>query len=141
MHVPAPEPGLVIRFNYLWRREQLAGGENARYPRPCAVVLMLRRDVDGTLLVLVAPITHSPPVGEVSALRLPERVKAYLGLDAEPSWIVVDEVNEFAWPGFDLEPNAAGEIAYGFLPPKLYEQMKRMILEQIRGGRLDRVPR
>jgi hypothetical protein len=141
MHIPAPEPGLVVRFNYLWRREQLAGRDNARYARPCAIVLTQRRDIDGALLVLVAPITHSPPIQEDSAIPLPEGVKASLGLDSQPSWIVVDEVNEFAWPGFDLEPNAAGEIAYGFIPPKLYEQLKSMILKRAQGGRLRRVPR
>ena len=141
MQFPAPEPGLVIRFNYLWRREQQEGRDNARYARPCAVVLTVRREADGNLMTLVAPITHSPPTNETVALRLPDRVKAHLGLDAEPSWIVADEVNEFAWPGFDLEPNAAGDIAYGFLPPKLYEQMKSMIVEQVRLGRLGPVPR
>ncbi len=44
-------------------------------------------------------------------------------------------------PGFDLEPNTDGQVAYGFIPPKLYEQIRRGLLEAVRARRLGRVKR
>lgn len=141
MALPVPEPGLVIRFNYLWKREDDQGRDNARYPRPCAIVLSLRRAADGLTLVMVAPISHSAPMPDTRALEMPAAVKRHLGLDDARSWIIVDEVNEFAWPGFDLAPDARGEIALGLLPPKFYEAVRRMVLESAQLGALGRVVR
>jgi mRNA-degrading endonuclease toxin of MazEF toxin-antitoxin module len=141
MALPVPEPGLVIRFNYLWRREQSLGRENARYPRPCAVVLSHRRAADGLTLVVVAAVTHTPPAAGARAVELPPRVKQSLGLDDARSWVVTDEVNEFVWPGFDLAPTARGDVAYGLLPPRLYETIRLAVLEAARAGRLGRVRR
>ena len=139
--IPDPEVGLVIHFNYLWKREQAEGREHGAYARPCAIVLSLRRQTDDSLVVLVAPITHSAPAPGVRALPMPPAVKRHLGLDEAPSWIVVDELNEFVWPGFDLQPNARGEIAYGVIPNRLYQQIRQGVLECATEGRLGRVPR
>jgi hypothetical protein len=40
-------------------------------------------------------------------------------------WVILDEVNVFTWPGFDLRPIRRGEsrVDYGFLPPKLFDQL------------------
>lgn len=141
MALPKPEVGLVIRFNYLWRRERDQGRDNARYPRPCAIILSHRRAADGLTIVMVAPITHSTPTTDEQALEIPPRVKDHLGLDDARSWIVTDEVNAFAWPGFDLEPNPDGEIAYGILPPRLYNKIRDLVLESARSGSLSRILR
>ena len=141
MALPDPEIGLVVHFNYLWKREQAEGRENARYARPCAVVLAHRQRSDGVLLVVVAPITHSEPIGDTVAVEMPAKVKRHLGLDEARSWIVVDEVNEFVWPGFDLQPNAKGDFAYGVIPNALYGRVRDRVLECARHGRLDRVQR
>lgn len=141
MAIPDPEAGLVIRFNYLWKREHELGRDNARHPRPCAIVLPHRRASDGLTMVLVAPITHSEPDADTQAVELPPRVKQHLGLDDARSWVVVDEVNEFAWPGFDLAPNPGGEIAYGHLPSKLYEKIRLRVLECAQAGALGRTVR
>lgn len=141
MSLPKPEVGVVIRFNYLWRRERDQGRDNARYPRPCAIILSHRRAADGLTIVMVAPITHAAPTSDTLALEIPPRVKQHLGLDDARSWVVTDEVNEFAWPGFDLEPNQEGEIAYGVLPPKLYNKIRDMVLESARSGGLGRILR
>lgn len=140
MAIPSPEPGLVVHFNYLWAREQNMGREEARYARPCAVVLSYRRAADGSLIVLLAPITHAEP-RDRSAIELPAKVKEHLGLDWARSWVIVDEVNETAWPGYDLQPTPKGEYAYGFLPPRLYAQIKGKILETLNERRLKRVAR
>jgi hypothetical protein len=36
MPLPEPEPGRVIRYNYLWAKEQEQGREEGRKDRPCA---------------------------------------------------------------------------------------------------------
>lgn len=141
MALPVPEPGLVISFNYLWRRERDAGLEYGRYARPCAVVVAYRRAVDDALIVTVVPITHQPPRADEHAIMIPSAVKRHLGLDDAPSWAVVDEVNEFAWPGFDLEPRPNGEIAYGYIPPRLHSAIRHAIVERAQAGRLGRTRR
>ncbi|MGE3477663.1 MAG: hypothetical protein AB7H70_17820 [Rhodospirillaceae bacterium] len=40
MSFPAPVPGLVIRYSYLWRDEFLKGREEGVKDRPCALVLV-----------------------------------------------------------------------------------------------------
>ena len=57
MAIPDPEPGLVVHFNYLWSNEFDRGREEARYPRPCAIVLSYRRTADGATIAMLAPIT------------------------------------------------------------------------------------
>ena len=39
MTFPSPQPGLVIRYSYLWRREAAAGREEGVKDRPCAVIV------------------------------------------------------------------------------------------------------
>jgi hypothetical protein len=141
MAVPHPEAGLVVHFNYLWSREQSRGIEEARYPRPCAIVIAYRKGPGDTLIVMLAPITHSPPRQGDNAIPIPTAVKTHLGLDDQPSWIMVDEVNETGWPGYDLHPNAQGHYAYGFIPPRLHERIKTAILDEVKKGTLRRVPR
>jgi hypothetical protein len=136
MALPTPEPGLVIAFNYLWKRERDLGRDNARYPRPCAIVLTMRRAADGQTVVMVCPITHTSPSTDVRALLLPARVKQSLGLDDAPSWVITDEVNEFVWPGFDLARNEKGEVAYGLLPPRLFDRIRESLLEAARASAL-----
>ena len=73
----------------------------------------------------VAPCTHSIPTEGTPAIEIPTAVKESLHLDAKRSWVVLDEVNRFAWPGFDLRhvSGARGEFAYGVLPGKLYRKI------------------
>jgi hypothetical protein len=102
--------------------------------------LSYRRAADGSLIVLLAPITHSAPASAAS-VEIPPKVKAHLGLDWARSWVILDEVNETGWPGYDLQPNADGKYAYGFLPPRLYSQIKNRLVEALREHKLKRVPR
>jgi len=134
--LPAPEAGLVISFNYLWRREHELGRENARYPRPCAIVVAVRRASDDALITTVVPMTTKRPRGENSAIEVPLGVRRNLGLSDASCWIILDEANEFVWPGYDLEPNSKGEIVYGLLPRRLYERIRVGLLETLRARRL-----
>jgi hypothetical protein len=80
----------------------------------------------GQHLVTVAPITHSTPVRPEDAVEIPTATKQRLGLDSARSWVVVTEVNDFAWPGPDLRPvpHDKTSFAYGFLPPGLFRQIR-----------------
>jgi hypothetical protein len=75
---------------------------------------------------------------------LPIETKRRLGLDAERSWIVLSEGNEFLWPGPDVRPVPGADpasIAYGFLPPRLFDLVLRRFLALARERKARRVPR
>ena len=143
MTLPKPEPGLVIRYSYLWVREHREGREEGTKDRPCAIVLATRTD-HGETKVLVVPVTHSPPTDNASALELPQLVKMHLGLDAGRSWVVLSESNVFDWPGPDLRrvgDRDDSSVAYGFLPPKLFTEMRRRFIALETAAKSRRVPR
>ena len=129
MALPEPECGLVISYSYLWRQEHAAGQTEGVKARPSAIVLAVSKGDAKT--VTVAPITHTQPSDPSLAIEIPAKVKQHLGLDAERSWIVLDEFNEFAWPGFDLRPvpGKPGRYSYGFLPPALFSRIVKRVLE------------
>jgi len=57
MTLPVPAPGLVIGYSYLWHDERIAGAEEGRKDRPCAIVLAATDDA-GDTVVYVVPITQ-----------------------------------------------------------------------------------
>src|SRR4051794_24133362 len=104
-----PQPTDVLSYVYLWSQEAAAGRDEGSKERPVVVVLATRERAHG-LEVIVAPITTQQPKAGVTALEIPTRVRDHLGLDAERSWIVCDELNSFTWPGPDIRPiRAAGD--------------------------------
>jgi hypothetical protein len=143
MAFPDPQPGLVISYAYLWHREHRAGQEEGVKDRPYVIVLSTERVADGAILVRVVPVTHRPPDVFTTAVQLPPAVKRHLGLDASPSWVVLDEINEFIWPGFDLRavPGSRERFAYGFLPPRLFEQLMTKLRTVWSKGRAKTTPR
>lgn len=127
MSWPAPQPGLAIRYSYLWHREALAGQEEGTKDRPCAIVLAVREQ-EGRMRVYALPITHVAPGVDDEAIEIPATVKARLGRDSERSWIVVNEANVFSWPGPDLRflPGKGPEsAAHGVLPPGLFRDVPK----------------
>jgi hypothetical protein len=143
---PEPQVGLVISYSYLWSEEAERGQVEGKKDRPCAIVLALENPEPEAVKrkhVVVAPITHSPPHDPNVAIEIPLRVKEHLGLDSERSWVVLDEVNVFTWPGFDLRPikNAGGRVEYGFLPPKLFDRLIEKFKELESQGKVDRASR
>jgi hypothetical protein len=82
--------------------------------------------------MIVAPITHSEPETLENAVEIPPRVKSYLGLDGERSWIVTNDLNLCGLPSPDLLPIPSGPKAgaadYGMLPPALFEIVRDKIL-------------
>ena len=142
MRLPEPEPGLVLKYTYLWRREFLAGREEGTKDRPSVIVLTTVRESDGKTIVTVLPVTHSAPVDPMAAIEIPSKIKAHLGLDEQRSWVVVSEGNEFVWPGHDVRKIArTGRYAHGFLPPHFFDKIRRAAFEFARGGRGAMSPR
>jgi hypothetical protein len=138
--LPDPKPGLVIGYAYLWEREARTGREEAVKDRPCVIILAVE-DRGGDRVVLVAPITHTPPKTSAEAVAMPQATKARLGLDDLPSWIVTTELNRFSWPGPDLRPisrDKPDSFAFGSTPLGLLKQ----VIDQIsQTRRLRTVPR
>lgn len=145
MTYPDPEPGLVISYSFLWSDEAAAGRAEGRKTRPCAIVLAIAPDArlpDGKRVV-VLPITHTRPTDADAAVGLPCGVQRHLGLDDAPSWVIVDELNVFGWPGFDLRhiPGRPGQYAYGYLPPRFFDQLRDRLRERRARGRLKTISR
>ncbi len=142
MSCPNPEVGLVISYSYLWRYEHQSGAEEGRKNRPCVIVIAVEKQ-DANIVVTVVPITHLKPKGDSLGIEMPPRVKQHLGLDSEKSWVIISEANQFIWPGYDLRPipGSKTEFSYGFLPPKLFEQIKSEMLKLIIKRRTNITPR
>ena len=107
--IPDPQPGLVISYAYLWKRDAAQGQDEGTKYRPAVVVLAMESDSVRGKTVLVAPITHREPGDAAAGVEIPPLTKRRLGLDAERSWIILSEVNRFEWPGPDLLPVAPGQ--------------------------------
>jgi hypothetical protein len=69
--LPPPRPGAVIRYAFLWSSEARAGAAEAAKDRPCAIVVAVRRDSDGAVRVVVAPMTHSQPTDPDTSIEIP----------------------------------------------------------------------
>ena len=142
MSFPAPRPGLVIRYSFLWSREAKSGAIEGRRDRPCAIVVAAPLNAQGETRVAVVPITPSAPLDPETAIALPAAVQRMLGLDVEPAWICLDEINVFAWPGFDVRTiPGTDRIAYGPLPQHLFEQVRQGVLRLNRERRAQQTER
>ena len=135
MPLPSPEPGMVLRYDYLWLREASAGRAQGK-DRPACIVVASDSGITPRHVVLL-PITHSPPSGETIGIEIPRRVKMAIGLDDQPSWVIVSEYNVDEWPNAGLSqlPGKAGQYSYGFLPPALFGTIKSAFLELVRSKR------
>lgn len=143
MRLPAPQPGLVISYAYLWATEHGRGREEGVKDRPCAIIAA-RQIIEGRAVVTVIPITHTPPTDPLDGVEIPPALRAHLGLDDLPSWIVVTETNDFLWPGPDLRPRSGlttRRFDYGMLPPRFFAHVRDRILQAHLRRRLSRVPR
>jgi hypothetical protein len=81
-------------------------------------------EVEGRTVVTVAPVTHAAPSLPADAVEIPSATKHRLGLDDDRSWVVVNEVNRFFWPGPDLRPISPNRFDYGLLPSNLFRQIR-----------------
>jgi hypothetical protein len=141
MAIPEPSPGLVIRYDYLWSREATAGRTQGK-DRPACLVGASDSATKPRFVVLL-PITHSPPIGDTVAIEIPAKVRRSIGLDDEPSWVVVSEYNVDEWPNAGLSPvpGKPDVFAYGFIPPALFAAVKARFVGLARQKKSDVVHR
>ncbi len=141
MALPDPKPGLVVRYDYLWSREAAAGRDHGK-DRPACLVAASDSLARPRYVVLL-PITHSPPGGDTIGIEIPASVRRAIGLDDEPSWVIVSEYNIDEWPNGGLSPipGKPGAFSYGFIPPGLFGRVKTGFLELARARRSGAVRR
>lgn len=135
MPLPEPEPGLVIRYDYLWTHEAAAGRDQGK-ERPACLVAAMDPSASPRFVVIL-PITHSQPAGGTIGVEIPAKVRDALGLDDAPSWVIVSEHNIDEWPNAGLAPlpGRSGVFAYGFIPPALFASVRNKFLELYAKGR------
>jgi mRNA-degrading endonuclease toxin of MazEF toxin-antitoxin module len=136
-----PSAGLVVRYDYLWKRESIFGQSEGAKTRPCAVVLPMPIKPDGRQYVLVVAITHSAPSNHNDAIELPPKVKRQLGLDDAQSWIVVSEVNVADWSDAGFMPVDKDRWSYGSLPKSLTIKLRDLILARAKAKSLSQTNR
>jgi hypothetical protein len=138
MSIGIPRVGQVIRYSFLW-------SDGKEKERPAVIVLAVKRSDNGKYRVAVMPITHTPHNDPSKSIEIPQRLKDYpqrlkdyLKLDYEKSWIVIDELNEFEWPGYDLRQVPGGETnwEYGQIPPRFHEILIARLRELRQANRL-----
>jgi hypothetical protein len=140
---PAPRPGFVIRYSYLWESEGRQGREEGVKDRPWAIVLVVLREGDHPI-VRVLPVTRTAHADPADALEIPTVTKERLGLHSDRSWVVLTEANDFIWPGPDLRPlpgRDRSSVAYGFLPPGFMKVLRARLEQRRRERRLRAVSR
>lgn len=99
-----PKVGWIFRYSYLWHWQYLQGREEGDKDRPVLVLALVTLLEDGTPVVRVLPVTHTPPSDPQEAIEIPPATKRRLGLDYERSWVVLTESNRFVWPGRRRQP-------------------------------------
>ena len=122
--LPKPEPGLVIRYDYVWAREAALGRDQGKDRPACLVAAS--EPTTSPRSVVILPITHSPPSADISAVEIPAKVRQAIGLDDAPCWVIVSEHNVDEWPngGVAQIPGRTGIFSYGFIPPSLFVIIK-----------------
>lgn len=139
-----PKPGLVIRYDFLWKQDQRAGIESGK-DRPCAIVLTSDERPDGSRDVLLCAITHTPPGKGETAVKVPAAVANHLGLDESPSWIKTDQVNKLVWEKgripHGISRTAKGEWTFDMVPQGLGRQVFEQVRDKARQRRLQTIDR
>lgn len=133
MRVPDPEPGMVVRYDYLWRSEGLVGRDQGK-TRPACIVGA--KTETRPMEVLLLPITHVPPFPDSAGIEIPQILNRSIGLDDQPCWVVVSECNHDQWPnaGLSTIPGTSGHFHYGFIPPRLFSSIRNRFLDFARKG-------
>jgi hypothetical protein len=64
-------------------------------------------------------------------------VRRAVGLNDEQCWVVISEHNVDEWPNAGLQPipGRPGVFSYGFVPPRLFVEIKRKFLDLAQANR------
>ena len=144
MSLPAPLPGLVIRYRYLWADDAASCVEEGDKERPAVVVMTIHLSRPNAARVFVLPIMHAAPARDTEAMEIPAPVCHSADLDEGRCWVILSEFNTFAWPGFDLAlvpGRTPRTVAYGFLTPGFFARLRDRWLALDAAKRSRRVPR
>lgn len=141
MALPEPKPGLILRYDYLWQREAVAGHDQGK-DRPACLVAASDSSFRPRFVVIL-PITHSPPAGDTIGIEIPPKARQAVGLGDERCWVIVSEHNVGEWPNAGLQPvpGQLGVFSYGFVPPRLFAEIKGKFLDLARQNRSPTVRR
>lgn len=140
-----PVPGLVIRYDFLWKNEHAVGREHGAKDRPCALVLVAETYPDGSRTVVLCPISHTPPDDPGSAVEIPPKVARHLNLDDQQCWIRTHEVNTLVWDRGSIPAGVSraekDRWAFGELPYKLAKEVFEQVSQRSRDKTLRQVKR
>lgn len=117
--LPAPKVGMVVNYEYIWARQFRDGfkPEDVVKIRPCAILAVVEGKDDTT--VYVSPMTHTAPYHPERSIKLGEDTSRRLRMDCNSTYLMVDEVNKFTWPGDGLRRvfnRGAASYSFGNLP-------------------------
>jgi hypothetical protein len=98
--------------------------------RPACLVAASESQAEPRLVVLL-PITHTPPDADTIGIEIPVRVKQAIGVDDAPSWVIVSQNNVGEWPngGLSAVLGKPNELSYDFIPPDLFARIKAKFLK------------
>ncbi|MEE8058292.1 MAG: type II toxin-antitoxin system PemK/MazF family toxin [Pseudomonadales bacterium] len=140
-----PKPGLVIRYDFLWKEEEQAGHIEGKKDRPCAIILATKQNEDKTRDIILCPITHSPPKGHETAVEIPLKVSRHLKLDDDKSWIKTHQINTVKWhedfAPLGVVPAHKNQQIFGQLPYLLGKQASEQVLTNSKKRILDNIKR
>ncbi len=130
MPLPEPEPGLVFRYDFPWSRESKIGRVTGE-ERPACIAVATDSEMIARRIIIL-PISHSKPSAGTIGIEIPPTVRKTLGLDEQPCWVIVSEYNIDNWPNAGIAPLPGSKTAYayGYLPPGLFEQIKKEFLKR-----------
>jgi len=137
-----PKPGLVVRYDFLWKEDEQLGKHHGK-DRPCAIVVTLSVGPNGMREVALCAITHSAPGKDEQAVPISPRLASHLGLDEQPCWIKTEQVNWVAWPKHQLPYGISrvepGRWIYGQLPLELTRKVFQQVSERVKHGLLKQI--
>lgn len=140
-----PKPGLVIRFDYLWRDEQRRGQQDGRKDRPCVIVVATKEREDGSRRVMVCPTTHLPAQENQTAVEIPPKLARALDLDDDRMWIKTHELNSFIWEKdripVGMVKTPGGKWLHGIVPYAIREEVLAQVRLNNQQRRLSQVKR
>lgn len=128
------EQGDVAEFYYLWHREELAGEESGRKPRPVCIVVKTPGNPE---VVFLFPFTSKSPLAGQVALEVPEIECRRVGL-ATPCWIILDEFNRVE---MDKDYDFASTEPIGSVSAAFLREIAATIRQAVRSATIKAVNR
>jgi hypothetical protein len=139
MIIPDEPPiGSLVAYEYLWLSHSGVREDGVKVY--LAALIFAKKIIGGVTLAHAVGISHKPPAPFEKALEIPRKLKRHLGLDERPAWIYTDQINQFAWPGYDLKqaewlsklPRARGTCVIGPLPNDWFALIKADVIRNLR---------